>query len=340
MNKFIGLLVIFIIAITNINTAQISFNLNESFTLAIPDSAIFLTANNDTILFGGISGIEPAPLPNQYYLIPDKSDDLSGYFIAEITFLDEIVVKIIKFQELNAPGLEGEAIRINPNNKQIYLADERKNSTGIYQINRSNTPIKLSVEPSNYFRLMQWNAGFEGLCFTPNGSALFASVEKPLSNTGTLHTDITIPYVCPILFFPLSKGKQRATTYGYPLQRKTDDNGISELLTLNDSILFVVERAYLKNEDRNIVRIFSVNLNNTIHIKNTPIDIHGITELLNPKLLFNFEHPLLIGNQLTAPCNIEAISFSSDKKYLLLVSDNNYGNSDHTPTQIIALKIK
>lgn len=340
MNKSLGLLVLFIIAITNINNAQISFNLDESLTLAIPDSAIFLTENNDTIAVGGISGIEPAPLPNQYYLIPDKSDDFAGYFIAEITFLDEIVVKIIKFQELNAPGLEGEAIRINPNNKQIYLADERKNSTGIYQINRSNTPIKLAVEPSDYFRLMQWNAGFEGLCFTTNGSALIASVEKPLSNSVTLHSEITIPYVCPVLFFPLSRSKQGAITYGYPLQRKDNDNGISELLTLTDSTLVVVERAYLKNENRNIVRLFSVNLNNTIHLKDIPIDIHAITEILNPKILFNFEHPLLIGNQITAPCNIEAISFSSDKKYLLLVSDNNYGNSDHTPTQIIALKIQ
>lgn len=340
MNKFSGLLVLLIITITNVGTAQISFDFNESHTFSIPDSVIFLTADNDTLIFGGISGIEPAPLPDQYYLIPDKSDNRAGYFIAEITFHNEIVIKVIKFQELNAPGLEAEAIRINPKDKQIYLADERKNSTGIYQINTSNKPIKLSIEPSNYFRLIQWNAGFEGLCFTPNGSALFASVEKPLSNPELANDEFTIPMVCPIHFFPLSPGKQLATIYGYPLQRKTDDNGISELLTLNDSILFVVERAYLKKEDRNIVRIFSINANNTTHLEDVPIDMHGITEILKPKILFNFDRPLLIGNQLTAPCNIEALSFSHDKKYLILVSDNNYGNSDHTPTQIIALKIK
>ena len=340
MNKILFLLVILLTALINVTKAQISFDFKESLTLSIPDSTIFLTADNDTLIFGGISGIEPAPLPDQYYLIPDKSDNLAGYFIAEITFHNEIIINVIKFHKLNATGLEGEAIRINPKDKQIYLSDERKNSTGIYQINASNTPIKLLVEPSNYFRLMQWNAGFEGLCFTPNGSALFASVEKPLSDPKSLNDNITIPFVCPVLFFPLANGKQLAMTYGYPLQRKNDDNGISELLTLNDSILFVVERAYLKNEDRNIVRIFSANLNNTIQLEDVPIDIHGITKIINPKILFNFERPLLIGNHLTNPCNVEAVSFSHDKKHLILISDNNYGNSDHTPTQIIALKIK
>lgn len=70
-----------------------------------------------------------------------------------------------------------------------------------------------------------------------------------------------------------------------------------------------------------------------------PIEFHQITELVRPKLILDFKKGLSLKNAFAQPGNIEGACFSHDGKYLILITDNNYGNKDHTPTQIYALRL-
>ena len=154
------------------------------------------------------------------------------------------------------------------------------------------------------------NRGYEGLSFNSNGTIMYMGLERPkkgdITSIIALHlenkTEVVYSYALDVL--PLDNRK---------------DNGITELLTLNDSTLIIVERAFLGPKNGNSIRVYKAT-----------IPAIG-NEIKKVKLLTDFSASPEIDN-------IEGVSFSASGKELLFVSDDN-GNS-HQQTLFICMKIE
>jgi len=332
----------YILAVLSVLCAQVmaqSFYAPEkSYYFEIPDNAVYLN-DRDSIRIGGISGIEPAPENGEFYLIMDKPSPKSGIFTIFIKFDTGNEVSFKRFQEIPVMNLEGESIRIHPLNNSIYISNEGDRSTNVYQFMPNNSVKKIKGLRS-LTKEMKFNSGIEGICFSPNGEFFYAAIERPPEFKNKIPEGTVVSPVCPVFqFFADNNKANLITTFGYPLQRKSSGNGISEILTVNDSIIWIIERDYMRKEDRNIVGIYAVNINKTLHLGDIPVNLHNITELFRPQQVFEFAQQIKIGNTIANPGNIEAACFSHDGRFLILVTDNNFGNHDHTPTQIYVLRI-
>lgn len=260
--------------------------------------------------FGGfeieeLSGIEYSGQNNKYILIP-QSRQSTHLFVASIETEKGVSVSIDSIAFLNIPTLEGEAIRINPLDGKLYLSEERNDASVIYEVDENNNlkPIYSSTGPFRH------NSGFEGFCFSPYGKKMYVSLERPLHGNVTTITSIE-----------LSSGTEKLFTYTLDILEndKKSDNGISEILTVNDSTLLIVERAFLGPKFGNSVRVYR-----------TLIPSSGNT-LIKEKLLTNFSASPLLDN-------IEGVCYSASGDELIFVSDNN-GNS-HQRTLFICMKIE
>jgi len=335
---------ILILGLLLLNTAegrtQIRMDYANSYYFEIPAGEAFITDRGDTLEIGGISGIEPAPEHGFFYLLPDKTRPLAGLFLAEMTItLDTSAFQVVDFLPMDAPEFEGEAVRMHPNSQQLYFTHEGTGTSDVLYLDSAATLHPLSPWFASYAALMQWNSGYEGLCFSPDGYFLYSAIERPMRFEEAIPDALAVAKICPVVKFSLRKNENPPVIFGYPLQRQENDNGVSALLTLNDSTLIVAERAWLRTEKKNIVRLFTVNLNNTVCIDDLPFDFYGITEVFRPKLLLNATHEIPLREQSVSTGNVEGITFSHDKSFLLLVTDNNYGNQTATPTQLYVLKI-
>lgn len=319
--------------------AQLKINYASSDYIAIADSKSFVF-NNDTITFGGISGITQGDEPDSYYLINDKQTPYPGYFKALITFNNlKAELKIIDFIPFYDSNIEGEAIRMIPGtNNHLLISNENDTKTSICLLDNTNTATIIS-ELTEYAANMQFNSGYEGIAVNVEKNLFFTALERPLPLPNENAGGFSRSYICPVIETSYHRPYKIQKVYGYPLQRKKQDNGISDLLMTSDSTMLVLERAWLKQKRKNIVRIFSVNINNTLATNNNKVSLYDISEILKPSVLFNFDKPVKLGNQKVKPGNIEGMCFSHDKKYLLLITDNNYGNRNHTPTEIYILRI-
>lgn len=286
----------------------------------------FSTANGqgiDTLIFSGIeiipnnstfenepieelSGIEYTGVANNYYLIP-QSRSKTHIFLCSIT-LERTGIKI-EFDSilyLNHGPLEAESIRVNPADSLLYIAEEGNGKSYIYRVDK-NLNLKTIYTSTKEQR---YNRGYEGLCFNPEGTIMYMGLERPKQGNMTsiitynLENRIEVVYAYALDILPLDDRK---------------DNGITELLTLNDSTLIVVERAFLGPKNGNSIRVYKARI---------PKDGNEIKKI---KLLTTFSASPVIDN-------IEGVCFSASGKELLFISDNN-GNK-HQQNLFISMKIE
>ncbi|MCF6351647.1 MAG: esterase-like activity of phytase family protein [Cyclobacteriaceae bacterium] len=253
-----------------------------------------------------LSGIEYTGTGNTFYVIP-QSKKRGHIFLGTILFLDtgmEVTFDSILY--LNHEPLEAEAIRINPNDKQLYIAEEGDRTSYIYRVKKDYT-LEIIYTSS---AAQRHNRGYEGLCFSPDGAIMYMGLERPKSGNITY-----------IIAYDLATKNEKV--YNYPLDvlpnDKRADNGITELLTLNDSTLLVVERAYLGSKNSNSVRVYKAII---------PSNSNDIKKV---KLLTNFSASPKIDN-------IEGVCWSASGKELIFISDNN-GNP-YQQTLFISMKIE
>lgn len=264
--------------------------------------------HNSTVLdetIEELSGIEYTGNGNYYYVIPQSRKN-THVFLAEITLSDSsMTVNFDSVLYLNHGSLEAESIRINPQDKQLYIAEEGKGVSYVYRLNSKNQLEVVYASTSE----QRHNRGYEGLCFSPNGDTMYIGLERPKSGN-----------ITNIIAYDLKEKREKTYTYHLDIlpEDKCDDNGITELLTLNDSTLLVVERAYLGPKG------------NSVRVYKTLIPNKG-TEIIKVKLLTSFSASPELDN-------IEGVSFSASGKALIFISDNN-GNP-YQQTLFINMKIK
>lgn len=301
-NFFLTLTLIAVIICGNHSTNAQSFDtLVYHSTFTIPFNT---TYKNEPI--EELSGIEYTGNNNQYYVIP-QSKNKSYVFLCSIYVLDDSIhVKIDSLLYFDHGSLEAESIRINPKNKQIYIAEEGDGYSHIYRLNNDNKLDAIYSSPLP----QKTNSGYEGLCFNTTGTKMYISLERP--KTGNTSRII----VCDL-------ENNNEVIYDYfldelPLDRN-NDNGISELLYIDDSTLLVIERAYLGEKHGMSVRAYKVRI---------PSNGEAIMKI---KLLTNF-------SDIPAIDNIEGVTYSASGKELIFISDNNA--NQHQQTLFICMKIE
>ena len=167
-----------------------------------------------------------------------------------------------------------------------------------------------------YSTLHLHNSGFEGLSFNSSGTKMYVSFERP-----EIENNVT-----KIREYDLINDSY--VDYKYFLddvpQDTKKDNGITELLIVNDSTLIVVERAYLRSVGKTSVRVYEARI---------PGNNKNIDSIEKTQLLTRF-NDLPDGYELD---NIEGVCFSASGKELIFISDNNKRRTQQT--QFICMKI-
>ncbi len=198
-----------------------------------------------------LSGIEYTGKGNLFYVIPQSRSKAHIFLCTINTSNEEIQVEFDSVIYLNHGPLEAESIRVNPLTNQLYISEEADYGVSyVYTISDSQKLEKIYESKLE----QRCNSGFEGLCFNKKGDVMYMSLERPLKG-----------FLTQIIAYNLLDSTK--TVYSYKLDEvpndKRNDNGITELLVINDSTLLVVERAFLGKSFGNSIRVYKASIPST-----------------------------------------------------------------------------
>lgn len=135
--------------------------------------------------------------------------------------------------------------------------------------------------------------------------------------------------------------------YAYPVDSvpyaqdnvKTAENGVSEILAINNHEFLTLERASVQSSDgsfKNYVRIYKIDVNHASDIKNITALQNSQVTPVKKKLVANLNN-----EQLDKVDNIEGMTFgkklANGNDSLVIVSDNNFNKSQ--VSQIIVFEV-
>jgi hypothetical protein len=251
-----------------------------------------------------------------------------------------------------------ESIRFDPNNNSIWYTSEGDRTLGfnpfIYQatlkgkyLSSLQIPNAFQMNPSTDTTAQKGfrnNLALEGSSFTPDGNYYFTSMEAALYQDGDISTvdagsysritkynrsgDIIAQYAYPIDAIPAKPG-----------EGKSADNGVSEMLAVNDHQFLILERSGVQADDgsySNYIRIYEADAAQSTNVNNVDSLKAGQFTSVTKKLILNL-------NTLNLPKldNVEGIAWGPKLKNghdsLVLVSDNNFNASQ--VTQLLAFDV-
>jgi len=175
------------------------------------------------------------------------------------------------------------------------------------------------------------NGVFEGLTFTNNYKTLFANVEEPLYDDGSPAGLKDSTGIIRILKFDVAS-KKTLGQYGYTIDAVSHKpnppgsfiiNGVTDILSLGENKLLVIERSFSTGRLACTVKIFLADLSDADNIENIPsLKDRKDVKMASKKLLVNMDS---LGIYID---NIEAVTFGpklpGGRRTLLFVSDNNF----------------
>ena len=189
---------------------------------------------------GNYSGI--ANIGNGDYAVVSDKGDHEGYYVFHIDInADGEITNITNknFINLNGSNLDQEAIAFNPTTNHIYIGNETPSSIIEYDVNSKS--IIRSAEITDYKKHCFPNRSIESLTYDQSRNKLFTINESPLIGDSC----------CMLLLKQLNTDLTEEKEFSYFIEKplKPADTpqdrhayGVSELLSLNDSTLLVLER--------------------------------------------------------------------------------------------------
>ena len=246
-----------------------------------------------------------------------------------------------------------ETIRVDPRDGSLWYGSEGNRKVGLHPFVRHAdrdgnylatlaTPTMFNVSKEETGS--RNNMSFEGLSFASDGKSLWLGMEAALYQDGPLATP---DHGSVVRITRLDRAGTVLGQYAYrieavatrPAAGREADNGVSEILAVNDHQLLVVERAGVENADgiyTNHVRIYEMETDGATDIVAIAA-LAGATYVpARKRLLLDLEK---IG--LARVDNIEGIAWgprlANGRRSLVMISDDNF-NAQQV-TQILAFEV-
>jgi len=327
----------------------------------VPDGYLF-----DATTVGGLSAISYDPGRQVYYVISDdrSAKNPARFYTARITFPDN---KLSSVEWMSATSLldrsgapfpprsddaarptvppDPEGIAFDERRQQLYWSSEGERITtdpahpvlldpwvrvaGLDGSFRAQYTLPPGLAMSAQSTGPRQNMALEGLTVTPSGKYLYAGMEDPGFNDGSLPTADS-GALTRITRFDVATGTPSAQ-YAYPLDPITapdgEANGLSDLVALDDENFLVIERSH---GSHNVARIYRASIAEaddilgraslwdapaTPMIKDLVVDLSHVPEI---RTLDNVEG-ITLGPKL-----------SDGRQTVVLVTDDNFSQQQMT----------
>lgn len=246
-----------------------------------------------------------------------------------------------------------ETIRVDPQDGSLWYGSEGNRKVGLHPFVRQAdcdgrylatlpTPAMFNVSKKEVGS--RNNMSFEALSFSSDGKSLWLGMEAALYQDGPLATPDNGSVV---RITRLDRAGKVLGQYAYPIEPvasrpapgREADNGVSEILAVNDHQVLVVERAGVANADglyTNHVRIYEMETDGATDIQAIPA-LAGATYMpARKRLLLDLEK-----TGLSRVDNIEGISWGprleNGRRSLVMISDDNF--NPQQVTQILAFEV-
>lgn len=361
MMRYFYSLVWILAALVGVSHAQSS---DSSLTFDfVAERQIATGTKFDGTEFGGISGIDYDPATNLYYAISDDRSQSSParFYTLSIGIDDQGVhqVKINSVAALQQPdgslfhdsGVDAESIRLVPSTKTLVWSSERdaKGAPWIREMNLNGSYLRDFAVPDYYIPSgnqtgVNTNLAFEGLTLSADGKQVIAATESALQQDGPI-ASLEKGASSRILVLDLASGKPTAEyvyetgpiTHEAKLAPYAADNGVSEIMALDDHTYLTVERSFAQGVG-NTIHLYTVDFSGATNVTGMET-IAGTTYTpVQKTLVFTLNE----GDFGVNVDNIEGVTLGpklNGKQTLILVSDNNFALPDQPYTQFVVFTI-
>lgn len=338
-----------------------TFSHNEPALLFLGENQITSDVKFKDVPVGGLSGIYYDEKQQLYYSISDSRNTPQEGLARVYTFkmntsakgIENVEVKDM-FNLLDAEGkpwtkgtVDVEGIAPTPDGKGFYWTSELGSPLRIMD-NQGRFVADLSTAIPEYYNPqgkkddpigVRSGLSFEGLSITPDRKTLFVALETALKQDGSIATTVNSTAI-RILKYQINQKDNSLSLVGEFIYNTdavpqvsefgVNDNGVSEILAINENKAIIVERAGrnasegFNDWDFNI-RVYLIDLSQSSNIMGTA----SLSEIKKLSLMQPVLKQLVIDfNSITdKPDCIEAVGFGpiiDGKKTLMFVSDNNF----------------
>jgi hypothetical protein len=320
--------------------------------------------------FGGISGIDHDPATGDWLMISDDRSDKAParFYRARLTYdargisVFELNRRVALRQEngetfppTKSPTgerVDAEALRRDPLNGQIVWASEGDPTRGFSpslrrmdvdgaSLGRIALPAGLAFDPAGKSG-PRANQTLEGVSFSPDGRSIWISMEGPLIQDGPASSvrDGGLARITR-----LDREGRPLAQYAYPLdpiqaaprEGMRADNGISEILAVDQHRLLVLERSGVEVRKGHFVfhcRLYLVDTRGARDVADREV-LDDAPPPLTKRLLVNFAK---LGRETG---NLEAMAWGpplrDGRRALVLMADDNF--DPDSPGSIVVLAI-
>ena len=325
----------------------------------------------DGTLVGGLSGIDYDPAADLWYLISDDKSDKNParFYTAKLAF-DKARFAAVEIEHAVAllqpdgqpyPNAKAggdvpdpEAIRRDPETGDLWWTSEGDRKLGLSPFLRVAAPDGKQVSDipvPGIFTMNKdqeigprHNLGFEGLSFAPDGKSVWLTMESALYQDGPIAT----PSAGAIARLTrLDRDGNVLAQFAYPLDPiqavptgKNGDNGVSEILALDDHRALALERSGVEGADgvwATYIRIYAIDTTRATDIGAVPSLANANYIPVTKRLVIDLAKTAAIGRV----DNVEGMSWgpmlADGKRSLVLVSDNNFNPAQ--VTQFLAFEV-
>lgn len=323
---------------------------------------------------GGLSGIDYDAASNTWVSVSDDRSeenparfyqlrlryDLSGFHEAEL-----VGMKFLRQADgstyPNAAGFarrggevpDLESIRMDPQDGSLWYSSEGVRGLGLppfVKQAQADGTYRATLAVGAMFGLApipgypvagpRDNLSFEGLSFSTDGRFLWLGMEAPLYQDGAV---ASAQKGALARITKYARDGTMIAQYAYPIDAipvsypgRYADNGVSEILAVDEQRLLVIERAGVEDPQKRFhfhIRIYEMDVSKATDIAQLPSLQHASYVAASKRLLLDFDQ-----SGLAQVDNIEGIAWGprleNGHDSLVLVSDNNFN-----PAQITQLLV-
>jgi hypothetical protein len=326
----------------------------------------------DGTLVGGLSGIDFDPASGLFWAISDdRSENAPARlytvrlnFSADRLFTAEVLKAVTLLQADGAPypraAMGGEvpdpeALRLDPINANVVWwtseGDRGRNlKPFVRAVDRGGKYVAALPIPDMFTPFadrevgVRNNLAFESLTFSADGATLWVGMETARYEDGP----VASPTAGSVARFTnFARDGRVFGQFVYPVDAiparpgagKNADNGVTEILAIDERRMLVIERAGVQGDDNryvNYIRIYEADLEGATNVAAMPSLVGATYRPMTKRLVLD-----LAKSPIGYVDNIEGVTFgprlSNGNRTLILVSDNNFNAAQIT--QFLAFEI-